>query len=58
MSKRDTGDNEEKYMGNIWGWKISWMSLVLIVFMLGLMAARKCYLDNHPEEQIELNQTD
>ena len=31
-------------MGNIWGWKVSFLSLALILFMIALMGMRYCYL--------------
>lgn len=30
----------ERYVGNIWGWKFSMFSLILILFMVGLMVFR------------------
>ncbi len=40
---RDPFDSE--YLGNIWGWKISYIGLVVIVLMTGIMAYRYFVLD-------------
>ena len=46
MSKRqrhplfNTDEPEEDFSRNVWGWKFSIFSLILIVFMSGLMAYR------------------
>ena len=47
--------SEDDYLGNIWGWKVSFLSLALILFMLALMGMRYCYLKQqgtytHPTE--------
>ncbi len=39
--------NESK--GNVWGWKFSWISLLIILLFLGLMLLRK---SQHPDEPI------
>jgi predicted MFS family arabinose efflux permease len=36
--KRDSMDGE--YIGNIWGWKLSFISLGIILGMMGLMFVR------------------
>ncbi len=33
-------DNNDEYVGNIWGWKFSLFGLALIVFLSGLMIYR------------------
>lgn len=38
------------YVGNIWGWKFSFFSLALILFMVILMAVR--YYQLPPEERV------
>ena len=55
FGKKDN-DKEPEYMGNIWGWKLSYLSLVLIDIMLGLMSARHCYLEKHPEERVKIEE--
>lgn len=39
----------QKYLGNIWGWKFSWISLAIILFFLGLMLARYAYMKSTGE---------
>jgi predicted MFS family arabinose efflux permease len=34
------GNDEDQYIGNIWGWKLSFVSLGIIVAMLLLMGIR------------------
>ncbi|MDH3650406.1 MAG: hypothetical protein OEQ53_12040 [Saprospiraceae bacterium] len=36
--------SDDEYMGNIWGWKISFLSLALLLVMLSIMGMRYCYL--------------
>jgi len=44
MEKREAQMDESRYIGNIWGWKFSWISLGIIVFFLSLMLVRYFYL--------------
>jgi predicted MFS family arabinose efflux permease len=37
--------DDEEYLGNIWGWKVSYIGLALIVALLALYAYRVTY---HP----------
>ena len=47
---------EDNYIGNIWGWKFSFISLGLILFMLALMSIRYCQTkDQVPPQQMELS---
>ena len=50
-------EQKDEYLGNIWGWKTSFMGLGLIVIMLGLMWFRSCQVAENqikePTEQIE-----
>lgn len=39
---------ESEYIGNIWGWKFSFISLGIIVAMLLIMLLRYAYLNNNP----------
>jgi hypothetical protein len=41
--KKDPFDGE--YIGNIWGWKLSLIGLIVLVFFLGLIAYRHYALD-------------
>ena len=42
---RQDPKEEAEYWGNMWGWKISYLGLGLIILMLGLMGFRKCQLN-------------
>lgn len=58
-------DSEEEYIGNIWGWKFSFISLGIIVAMLLLMWYRYATMEQHhpqenpdqPEQVIERDST-
>ena len=39
-------DEQQEYIGNIWGWKFSWISLGIILFFLILMGLRYAYLQS------------
>jgi len=43
QAKRDPMDGE--YIGNIWGWKLSFISLGIILGMMGLMLVRYLTMD-------------
>ncbi len=44
ICEMDDKTSEDEYLGNIWGWKVSFLSLALILFMIALMGMRYCYL--------------
>jgi hypothetical protein len=44
MTRDNHTDPEEKYIGNIWGWKFSFISLAIILFFFLLMGMRYTYL--------------
>lgn len=44
MSRDNHTDPEVKYIGNIWGWKFSLISLAIILFFFLLMGMRYTYL--------------
>jgi len=48
MSKLEF-DEQEEYIGNIWGWKISFIGLAFILLMLAVMIGRYYYLVNTGE---------
>jgi len=50
-------DEESEYIGNIWGWKMSYISLAIILIMFAILGMRYCYLkqNNIP---INLQQTE
>ncbi len=52
--KKDDSPAEDEYWGNMWGWKLSYLGLALIVLMLGLMGVRKCQLDEASENPSQL----
>ncbi len=43
--KKDQIQDEEDYIGNIWGWRFSMIGLALILLMLALMIYRHYTLD-------------
>ena len=49
MSKRKEQEaffsNEENYMGNIWGWRLSMIGLIVIVALTALIVYRHLTLD-------------
>ncbi|PHN03783.1 hypothetical protein [Flavilitoribacter nigricans] len=58
--KKDPFDGE--YIGNIWGWKFSFIGLALILLLLALMAYRHWKLgvpfgqEQPVQEKIEINE--
>ena len=52
MEKKGSTDHhensDEEYLGNIWGWKFSFISLGIIVAMLLLMLYRYTVISNSP----------
>lgn len=45
----DWKDEEAEYIGNIWGWKFSWISLAIILGTIGLMMVRYYTMDDPPD---------
>ncbi|MEM1320408.1 MAG: hypothetical protein AAGG75_09130 [Bacteroidota bacterium] len=65
MSKKDEKGSywdewDGEYIGNIWGWKNSFIGLFLIVIMLALMIYRHATLDTPttPPEKSQILQKD
>jgi predicted MFS family arabinose efflux permease len=58
-TKTDTGkaaqSEDPHYVGNIWGWRFSYFSLILILAMLALMLYRYAQL---PPDQRKFQETD
>jgi predicted MFS family arabinose efflux permease len=52
--KKDPFDGE--YIGNIWGWRVSFIGLAVILFFVGLMIYRFQTLD--PSERGEFEDTE
>ena len=48
-------DKDQEYIGNIWGWKISYWSLGLLLFMLLAMGARYYYLKSTDQYPVRHN---
>jgi len=52
MEKNNSNETQEnpdnEYIGNIWGWKFSFISLGIIVAMLLLMLFRYSVINKHP----------
>ncbi len=42
-------EEETEYIGNIWGWKFSFISLAIILATMGLMMVRYYTMDNPPD---------
>lgn len=51
-------EEEPDYIGNIWGWKFSFISLALIIIMSSLIYLKQLYIEEPSiqEEPIELKQ--
>lgn len=48
QSKETQENSESEYIGNIWGWKFSFISLGIIVAMLLIMLFRYNIINKHP----------
>lgn len=57
MKNNKNIDEESEYIGNIWGWKMSYISLAVILILFAILGMRYCYLkqNNIP---INLQQTE
>ncbi len=56
IDKKKDASEDTVYWGNMWGWKLSYLGLALILILLGLMWMRKCQLDEgraYDKTQIE-----
>ncbi|GEM_PF-3266444 len=42
-------DDQPEYIGNIWGWKFSLISLAIILATMALMVLRYYTMDNPPD---------
>lgn len=51
-------NQKEEYPGNIWGWRLSFVGLFLIVFLGGLMVYQHVVLDVPLSEWETAEQTD
>ncbi len=56
MSKKEENKSiwdqwDGEYIGNIWGWKNSYIGLALIVAMVSLMVYRHATIEHVPEQQ-------
>ena len=47
--ERPAKEEEAEYIGNIWGWKFSFVSLAIILATMGLMVLRYYTMDNPPD---------
>ena len=43
-SEENSKKPEDEYIGNIWGWKLSKISLVFIIVVFTIFAMRYCYV--------------
>ena len=48
------GDGNDMYIGNIWGWKWSYISLIIILIVFGIAVCR--YIVIKPDKLIEPDQ--
>lgn len=55
--KSTTKENEDEYIGNMWGWKFSLFGLALMILLFALMLVRKCQVEAETGEKIELFET-
>ncbi len=55
--KSTTEENEDEYIGNMWGWKFSLFGLALMILLFALMLVRKCQVEAETGEKIELFET-
>ena len=56
--KANDQDDEDVYWGNMWGWKISYLGLALIVILLALMGWRKCQVDTQEKTNVKIERSD
>jgi len=58
FNKYRDSEGEEEYLGNIWGWKVSFIGLGLLLFLIGLYAYRIHYhpqlIEEPPKDKIEI----
>lgn len=55
--KSTSEENEDEYIGNMWGWKFSLFGLALMILLFVLMLVRKCQVEAETGEKIELFET-
>ena len=46
---RNENREEDDYMGNMWGWNLSWVGLVLLIVFGAIFVVRQC---THPEVDV------
>lgn len=57
MNDHET-EHDEGYVGNVFGWRFSYLSLILILFLLALMFGRYWYLKSNGLYPGDLNTKD
>lgn len=55
--KKEEREEETEYIGNIWGWKFSFISLGIILFFVALMAYRHLTLPDEKAPKTEAVKT-
>ena len=55
-NENNTPNPEDEYIGNMWGWKFSWISLGLILFTMGVVYLRgdEAFEDAKKENLLEI----
>jgi predicted MFS family arabinose efflux permease len=56
MSENQGGEKEDIYIGNIWGWKWSYISLAIILIVMLMAVCR--YIIVQPDHLFEPEQTE
>ena len=54
MSDKQGDENDGLYIGNIWGWKWSYISLAIILIVMSMAVCR--YIVVQPDQLIDPNQ--
>lgn len=54
---KSQGIDEDEYLGNMWGWKVSYIGLGLLTFLIALYFYRATYYPQNVEH-VPINQTE
>jgi hypothetical protein len=54
MSEKQGDENDDLYIGNIWGWKWSYISLAIILIVMSMAVCR--YIIVQPDQLIDPDQ--
>ncbi len=53
--QKSLGIDEDEYLGNMWGWKVSYWGLGVLVFLIALYYYRITFHPQPVEEQTTIN---